>query len=306
MFKMVFILLLLITGKGLLHAQNDIIRAENLGSLGLTGKVKSMLEVSYNAKKGNTGITKTTKGWQYDFENDSESFFDTLGNLVLEQKIHPAKKEVVYTIKYDSLNRIIEVNRAQFTQRFVYDSLNRVVSSQKENRNAEVSKLQALTNYLYYYNAQGLLTKIEEFGEQAGVFIETFQYGPSRNLIYSELKAGEFTETHQYKYNEDLMLIKEEWKDSKAGMLETNSYTYKEKLKFLDHWVEYENGVPNGSIDDTYDRGNVIKSVEKDADGVIVVLETCSYQFDSHGNWVKKIITNDEKYYIVERVIEYY
>ncbi len=289
-----------------IYSQTDIVLAENLNTLGLSGKVKSVREISYNAKKGNSGITKTTKGWQYEFENDSECFFDTLGNLVLEHKILPSKKEVIYSIKYDSLNRISEVNRLLFTHRFIYDSLNRVVSSQKENRDAANSKSQVITDYLYYYDSLNLLVKKEEFGEESGVFIETFQYDSSRNLIYSELKSGDFVETHLYKYNENLLLIKEEWKNSKEGMIETTFYTYKDKVKLLERWVDYENGKPDGSIDDTYDKGNVIKSVEMDPDGEVDVLETCTYQYDLQGNWVKKTINCNEKYYIVERSIAYH
>lgn len=295
--------LLCFSGSNLL-AQTDITHAENIQTLGLSGKVKRVVETSYHAKKGNAGLTKTSKGWQYDFETDSESIIDTLGNLVLEYQLLPSKKEITYSIQYDSLKRIVAVNRLQSTQQFVYDSLNRICSSTKENRNSR--DLQPPVQFHYTYDSQGRLSKIETFGGANGVFIETYQYGPSGNLVYSELKAGDFIETHQYKYNEDLMLIKEEWKDSKAGMLETHSYTYKDKQKFLDHWVEYENGLPNGSIDDTYANGNTIKSVEKDPDGVIVVLETCTYQSDKQGNWIKKTITENDHYYIVERVIEYY
>ncbi|WP_148235449.1 hypothetical protein [Fluviicola taffensis] len=293
------------------YSQQSIIEAENLNTLGLLGKVKTVQEISYNAKKGTTGITKSTKGWQYEFENDSESFFDTLGNLILENKVEASKKEAVYSIKYDSLNRIICVNRFLFTHHFNYDSLNRIASSQKENRpvgnnSKSDSKTEATTNYIYYYDSLNLLIKTESFGDLSGVSIETFQYDTLKNLILSEFTKGDYTETHQYKYNENQQLIKEEWKDNKEGIAEVTTFNYKNKAKILERWIDYEDGKPDGSIDDTFENGNIVKTVEVDSDGVIAVLELCTYEFDKTGNWIRKTINSNEKYYIVERFIEYY
>lgn len=301
--KELVITLLFIISSNLLYSQESIIEAEDLNTLGLSGKVKVLRETSYNAKKTAAGIVKSTKGWQYDFENDSESFFDTLGNLTLENKIQASKKEVAYAIKHDSLSRIILVSRFYFTHTFTYDSLNRIVSSQKENRQAET---ETNTQFLYYYNDQNLLIKTESFGDQSEAAIETFQYSPSGKLILSEWTKGGHTETHQYKYNEDDLLIKEEWKDNEEGILETTNYSYKGKEKILEHWVDYEDGKPDGYMNETFEKGNVIKTVEVDSDGTIAVTELCTYQFDSKGNWIKKTINCNEKYYIVERIIDYY
>ena len=290
-----------------LYSQESIIEAENLNTFGLYGRVKSLTEVSYHAKKTTAGIVKSTKGWQYEFENDSESFFDTLGNLVLENKILPGGKEVVYSIKYDSIKRIINVSRFLFTHHFVYDSLDRIITSRKENHPIDkASKTEASTQFLYHYNAENLLSKIESFNDQSGVTSETFQYDPSGKLILGEWTKGDYIETHQYKYNENQLLIKEEWKDNEDGIVEVTTYTYKDKVKTQERWVDYEDGKPDGSIDDVFENGNIVKTVEVDPDGVIALLELCTYQFDSKGNWIKKTINSNQKYYIVERIIEYY
>ncbi|MDF3026733.1 MAG: hypothetical protein K0S23_1040 [Fluviicola sp.] len=304
--KNLFILFVLLFSFEQLYCQGSITETENLNTLGLSGKVKRLSETSYNAKKTTAGIVKSSKGWQYDFENDSESFFDTLGNLVLENKILPNRKETAYSIKYDSLNRIISVNRLVYTHRFVYDSLNRIVSSQKENNPiGNTSKTEAGTQFIYHYNAENFLSKIESF-DQSGVAIETFQYNQSGKVISSEWTKGNHIETHQYTYNENQLLIRDEWKNNEEGILEVTTFTYKDKVKTLEHWVDYEDGKPDGSIDDIFEKGNIIKTVEVDPDGVIDVLELCTYQFDSKGNWIKKTINCNEKYHMVERIIEYY
>jgi hypothetical protein len=311
--KNLFILFTLLFSCGKICSQESIIEAENLNTLGLSGKVKTLTEASYKAKKTTAGIVKSTKGWQYEFENDSESHFDTLGNLILENKIEAGKKEAVYSIKYDSLHRIVLVSRFYFTHTFVYDSLNKITSSQKKNRQPETgskasfaAKTETGRRFLYYYNDQNLLIKTESFDDQSEAAIETFQYGPSGKLILNEWTKGNYTETHQYTYNEDWLLIKEELRDNVEGILETTNYSYKGKERILEHWVDYEKGKPDGYINETFEKGNPIKTVEVDSDGTIAATELCTYQFDSKGNWIKKTITSDEEYYIVERIIAYY
>ncbi len=286
-----------------LHSQEIILNAENLQTIGLKGKVKTMKETSFTAKNTSNGIIKSIKGWQYPFEYDSESFFDTLGNLVLENNLNLGKKEVVYSIKYDSLHRISAVNRQQLAHHFMYDSLNRINSSYKTDPR---SKTLQTSYFTYDYNDKNQLIKAEEFIENIPVSVETFLYDTFGNLVSRELKRGAYTETHRYTYNSDQLLVKDEWKDNEEGALETTSYSYKNKEKILEHWVEFENGKSNGYIDDTFENGNIVLSAEVEADGSASYPEQYTYEFDSHGNWTRKTIRTEEKYFIVERIIEYY
>lgn len=294
-------LLILLCSK--IYSQEIILNAENLQSTGLHGKVKSMKEVSFNAKKTANGVIKSTKGWQYDFEYDSESFFDTLGNLTLENNLSLGKKEATYSIQYDNSGRISAVNRLLFSHHFLYDSLNRINSSYKTDPR---SKSLQTSYFTYDYNDKNQLIKAEEFIENASVGVETFQYDTSGNLISRELKKGTSVETHLYTYNTEQLLIKEVWKDNEEGTVETSTYSYKNKDKSLEHWVDYENGRPNGYIDDVFENGNILLTTEVEPDGTVALHEECTYEFDTHGNWTRKTIHTDGKYFIVERIIEYY
>lgn len=300
--QFLFLLILLLFGNKLC-SQELILNAENLQSAGLRGNVKKVKETSFNAIKTAGGIIKSTKGWQYDFEYDSESFFDTLGNLTLENKLTPEKKEITYSIKYDRPGRISVVNRTAFSYRFTYDSLNRISSSDKTNR---LSKTAPIARFKYQYNAENRLIRAEEFIGDASVSVETFHYNAAGKLISRELKSGNHRETHLYTYNADQLLAKDEWNDNEEGILEITTYFYKNKEKTLEHWVDFEDGEPDGYIDDTYENGNIVLTAEIEADGTVSYPEQCTYEFDSHGNWIKKTIVTEEGNFIVERVIEYY
>lgn len=300
--KIIFALLLSILCSKL-YSQEIILNAENLRTIGLKGKVKTMKETSFTAKKTTSGIIKSTKGWQYTFEYDSESFFDTLGNLVLENNLNLGKKEAVYSIQYDSLHRISAVNRQQLSHHFAYDSLNRISSSYKTDPR---SKTLQTSYFTYDYNTKNQLIKAEEFNENTSISVESFLYDTLGNLVSRELKRGPHTETHRYTYNADQLLVKDEWKDNEEGTLETTSYSYKNKEKILEHWIEFENGKSNGYIDDTFENGNIVLSTEVEADGTASYPEQYTYEFDSHGNWIRKTIHTEEEYFIVERIIEYY
>ncbi|WP_343604183.1 hypothetical protein [Fluviicola sp.] len=298
----IFSLLLIFLCKQL-NAQELILNAENLQSAGLRGKVKKVKETSFTASKTANGVVKSVKGWQYDFEYDSESFFDTLGNMTLENKLNLDKKEVTYSIKYDKPGRISVINRRGISYHFTYDSLNRISSSDKTDLRVKTAQP---IHFSYSYNAENRLIRSEEFLGDASVSVETFQYNAAGKLIARELKHGTNKDTHLYTYNADQLLAKEEWSDNVEGILEITTYVYKNKEKVLEHWVDFEDGQPDGYIDDTFENGNIVLSAEVETDGTVSYPEQCTYELDSHGNWIKKIIQGEEGYFIVERVIEYY
>jgi YD repeat-containing protein len=306
---------LLISSKQFVFCQIDITEAENWKTLNLNGKVKMIKEVSFKGKKVNNLVTKSGPGWQYDFENDSESFFDTLGNLVLENNIQLPQKEITYSIKTNDQNQIISLNRPLFAHEFSYDSLNRIVSSWKSSKQPKKpskettppEKTTVRSYYTYFYDSTNLLVKTEIFDENSNkTGVETFQYNANKDLVLRRLVRGEYTETHQYEYNDAKQLIRHEWRDSEEGILETTAYTYKNGVKVTERWTDYENGRPDGYIEDTFLNGNCIKSVEADTEGESSIIESCIYQLDDHRNWIKKTIIFDDTYFVVERTIEYY
>ena len=295
------------------YGQTNIFEFENIVSLDLKGKVKTIKETSFKATKVNDEIVKSIKGWQYDSENDQEYYFDTLGNLVLKKDIINTITKDNYSIKLDSKKRIIEINRLYRSSYYVYDSLNNIISSKELNKQPEIiskgnTKPTAgvFTNFKYYYDSKNLLVKKEEYKSNLKISIETFKYDNFNNLIECEIKKGTYIETHKYQYDVNNLLIKYEWADNDEGIAEITTFEYLDKIKMLEHWVDYEEGEPDGYIDDKFENGNIVETTEVEADGTTTVKEFCKYEFDNKGNWIKKIIDINGKYYVVERNIEYF
>jgi hypothetical protein len=293
--------------------QTNVIEYENLESLNLKGKVKTINEKSFKATKINSEIVKSGSGWQYDWQNDKEYFFDTIGNLISKNDLINSKSKDNYSIKLDNKNRIIEINRLYKTIYFEYDSLNRILSSKEINKQPETISngntkptSGTVTNFKFYYDSKNLLLKKEEYKSNVKISVQTFKYDSFNNLILCEIKEDSYIETHKYQYDSNNLLIKYEWSDNEEGIAEITTIQYLNNIKVLEHWVDYEEGEPDGYIDDKFENGNIIESIEVESDGSITGKEIIKYDFDANGNWIKSIIDYNGKYYIIERNIEYY
>ena len=107
---------------------------------------------------------------------------------------------------------------------------------------------------------------------------------------------------------EQLTLASENLSKVTADMVSLVSQlsTMLDKIKSLEHWVDYEEGEPDGYIDDKFENGNIVETTEVELDGTVTLKEFCKYEFDTKGNWIQKIIDINGKYYVVERNIEYF
>lgn len=311
--KRLKIILVLCLLQQITFGQTNVIEYEHLESLNLKGKVKAINEKSFKATKINSEIVKSGNGWQYDWQNDKEYFFDTFGNLISKKDVLNSKTRDNYSIKLDNKNRIIEINRIYKTTYYQYDSLNRILTSKEVHKQPESisngntnPNAGVVTNFKYYYDSKNLLIKKDEFKSNRKISVQTFQYDNFNNLISCEIKEGTYIETHKYQFDSNNLMIKYEWSDNEEGVAEITTFEYLNKVKVLEHWVHYEDGEPDGYIDDKFENGNIIETAEIDIEGTLISNETNDYEFDEKGNWIKMIIDNNGKYYIVERTIEYY
>jgi hypothetical protein len=282
--------------------QIPMLSFDNLESCNLKGKVKKIQTTSFLAEKVNNKFVKTTKGWQYSWEFDQEFYYNTLGFLELTKVIKNGTTSVTYSIKLDDKKRVVyDIQNENLEYYFTYDSLNNICSAKEIVRDKQLE-----SDFRYYYNDKNSIIKKEEYQSDQLVSRETFSYDSSNNLVKIEYIEGTYSEMESFEYDSNNLLIKHEWSDNEEGMIEISSYQYVNKQKTLEHWLDYEEGEPDGSIDYTYENGNEIEVIEKDGDGVITGIERNSYEYDSTGNWIKMYIDDGEKYYIVERTISYY
>jgi hypothetical protein len=275
---------------------------DNLESWNLKGKVTKIHTTSFLAEKVNNKFVKTTKGWQYTWEHDEELYFNTFGFLELTKVIKNGTTYVTYSIKLDDKNRVVyDIKNENLEYYFTYDSLNNICSSKEIIRDKQLE-----SDFRYYYNDKNTLVKKEEYLSNQLISIETFSYDSSNNLVKIEYIKGPYSEMEVFEYDSNNLLVKHEWSDNEEGMAEITTFQYVNKQKTLEHWLDYEEGEPDGTIDYTYENGNEIEVIEKDGDGVITGIERNSYEYDSTGNWIKMYIDDNGKYYIVERTINYY
>ena len=297
----------------LMFGQTNVIEYESRESMNLVGKVKTITETSFQATKINSEFVKLKKAWKYDWQNDQLYFFDTIGNLMSKKDLINSKASDNYSIKLDDKNRIIQINRLYKTTYFEYDSLSRIQSSIEINKqpesitNGNIKPTEGIySHFLYFYDSNNLLLKKEEFNFHLKISVQTFTYDKFNNLILCELKEGSYIELHKYEYDANNSLIKYEWSDNEEGIVEITTMEYLNKMKVVEHWVDYEDGAPDGYIEDRLENGNIIETVEVASDGTMVEKEVINYQFDVKGNWIQSLIDDNGKYYIVERNIDYY
>jgi hypothetical protein len=162
------------------------------------------------------------------------------------------------------------------------------------------------SDFRFDYSDKNTLVKKEEYQSNQLISTETFTYDSLNNLIKIHYEKGAYSEMESFEYDSENLLVKYEWSDNEEGMVEITTYQYVNKQKSFEHWLDYEEGEPDGYIDYTFENGNVIETKEIERDGEISGHEFKKYEYDSQGNWVKMTIDDDGKYFIVERTISYY
>lgn len=286
---------------------------KNLTTLNLKGKVKSISEKSFNAKKNGINYTKTVEGWQYGWQKNNEQKFDVNGNLIDQTYFENSKPIRNDFFKYEN-NKITEINTLYANRFFSYDEFGVIISEKfidKKPKKITTGKetipikKETLIKYFYSENSK-LIQKIESNLSGNQISVQNFKYDQNNNLIYRDLKYSGRKEWYDYYYNNDNLLFKIEWKDDKFGLLEETLITYNNHEKKTENWTNYFEGEKEGSIEYNYEKGNEIEIKEFDADGNLENAEKISYIYDKFGNWINKTIVTKNKAYFIERQIIYY
>ena len=294
-------------------AQNNLqneLDIRNLNTLNLEGKVKSISETSYLGEKNNGKVVKVEKGWQYDWDYDEIYSFDTLGYLVRNDQIQEKESRTIYSLTLDKRNRVVQITDIERSYSYVYDTLGRIISSKEKmidtNFPSEKEPVtdQSTITVKYFYNAKNQLIKKERFEGTKKIAIETFTYDDSGNLTLAYLDRFALFEKYSYKYDDNNQLIEYQESDE-TGIISIEYYLYSNKVKIAERFVDYDDGKPTFGLEYRYENGNEVSIYSSDS-GTDSPVEIYTYEFDAHHNWIRKIIYDDEDYYIVERVIEYY
>ena len=168
-------------------------------------------------------------------------------------------------------------------------------------------------------NLNGKVKSYTEFSYKERLGIEKGKRERKFTLKYDE--DGNTIEWNGYKSDGSSLDIKYTHKyDEDGNKIESNSYKSDGSLSIKYIFKHDEDGnliemniyKSDGSLDSRYtskydEDGNKIESNNYESDGSLYSKETYKYDFDNKGNWIKKVLfENEVPKYISEREYEYY
>lgn len=289
----------------------------NIQNMNLYGNVKTIFEESYLGQKVGDTIVTLEKKWNYSWESDSQLTFDSLGHLIEKRIVSVEGDFEIQEFYHYKANQLIESKTKYFQRRYEYDELgkisNEIVLDAPRgfiSLNGKKSKDSIVPSEIQYkYNGKNqILRKIEYNLRGEPNYITEFKYDKSGKISSEKIKYFDIpSESHDYKYDQNNQLIEYKWRDLELDLFEKTTYEYLHGHLRMELMEKFEFGVKEGSINYIYQKGLPVEIVEVDGDGKVIKKEAIRYEFDSNGNWTKKIITiNENEIFIVTRKIEYF
>lgn len=280
--------------------------------LDLKDKVMSYSEICYRAESHFGKIEKGKRErWSF-YGLDEYREFDEKGNLI-ELKAFRSNGNLTSksTFKYDDKGNRIEENS--------YNSEGNLTKKWTYKHDEKGNKIERKI-----YDSEGVLNfKVDFDYDENGNLLEensydskdtyngkiTYQYDKKENVIernnYDSEGALNFKDN--FDYNENGQMVEEnsyisEDLDSKTTYMYDNKGNNIERISYnsdgrLDSKITYKHD----------DKGNIIEYNFYNSDGSLNKKRTHQYEYDKKGNWLREIISIDEKStYILEREYEYF
>jgi len=287
-----------------IYGQTPPFETDDLSTLALKGAVRSVKETSFKAQITGSDTVRIGKGWEYSWETDTESLFDTLGHLIEKKELIGDSWSPTGYFIYEG-DKLMETDFFGKHATFLYDKLGQVSSIRLITEKLQEAPL--TTNFTCFYADRQLVKRVET--DKAGIIkgTELFTYDAQKRLTVYQLKYEDIIETTSYVYSAD-GLAKLTWRDNEEGLLEETEYSYTAGQLTKEHWVNYEEGISQGFVDYFYENGNEIAVDDIEADGTVVSQEKSTYSnYDKAGNWLKRVqVVDGRQVFIVEREISYY
>jgi len=290
--------------------------APNWSSENLKGEVKFIEEKSFNGIEQNGEYVAKSPGWQYTWERDTKSFYDSLGNLIKVDFYSSGKIERSEIFKYENL-KLIESIRLFHHRIFEYDDLGRIKIEYYKNQQPETIKSgnespvnkSTFSKIEYFYDNSGnLILKKETEPSNSSQSIDSIFYDAQNRPIKILSYYNDIIDFQVLNYDSNGNILQLATGDSEDGLMEKTIYSYENNQLTIEEWELYTDNQPDGKVIYYYEGGNEVKTVETESDGSVTNTTDTTYEFDQKGNWIKKtmIDSDDGNIYIVTRKIEYY
>lgn len=280
--------------------------APNWNTEHLKGKVSVIEEKCFIGKEQNGTFTVVKPGWEHTWEDDSKSYFDSIGNLVKVDFYRSGSKFRTEYYKYQN-TKLIERFRLYHHSFYEYDALGRVKLERYKFISSKVTT--PFTNFTYFYDPAGNLTvKKETDSLNALIGIDSIFYDQQKRPIKMLSYYEGWIDFQLLTYDSDGHIQEHIFGDNEEGLAEKSNYTYENKQLKIEFWTVYADNQPDGVTITYFEDNNPVKVLEQDADGEITNTKTSSYEFDQHGNWIKQTVKNsdDNSVYIMTRRITYF
>lgn len=190
-------------------------------------------------------------------------------------------------LSYEAIVRSGHVEKGRCKRKMEYDY--DIFIKYDENGNIIVQK--------WYNSNDSLLGKLIYTYDHRGNKIEKNAYSSDGSLYNKYI----------YAYNQMGNQIEEKLYNSKGILTNKNTYTYDDKANLTEH-TEY--GSAGFYVKNTYaydEQGNQIEQNRYNADGSLEKKYSRAYEYDTQGNWTKKLsFKNKIPEYIQVREYEYY
>ena len=269
----------------LMGCQPEKPRKTSLDELNLSGKVKSVREISYEAVDLIDFIAKGDRKRENPGEPDSYRVFDSTGNLTEE-------------ILFQADNGINRKTTFRYEGREIVKTISSPDSSLSEK-------------CIMHFSNKGYLILETDIGPEGKLqYKRAFKYDRKGNLRAESVNdfGGIATSSVRYRYDNRNRLMEEVRYDRNGKQTLKIVTKYAEGSGDAEKSVYDANGILGGKDFYRYDgNGNeVIKNLFTPS-GELMMSWSYRYESDSAGNWIKRTSRLGERpRFIVERIIAYY
>lgn len=304
----ILIIILLSGWTNLSKERND------LDTLKLKGRVKSLRETSYKVTEESKRIVKGEQERQKSYENDSYVIFNEKGyktEVTNFNQFGKVESHIIYS--YDERGNNIE----SITYNSMEEPINKVVNVYDENGKTTecyvYGKSGALsTKFAFKYDEKGreISNRIEPYNSRLKAWELTYKYNDNGNVVEqcNINPLGIDTAKFDFVYDNKSRVVQRIAYSADNGNGKKTSFKYDRRGNAIEESECKFNGKLIRRFTYRFDKlGNTIKFSAEDSTERFYIEETYQYQYDKKRNWIKKIIFEKEiPKFIEEREIKYY